>query len=90
MNYRYVEPVTDVFEMGATFFHMLTGETVWPLRRGVEAEKVILECRPRRLKDHLSSAPRKLYEVFDCALDPDEAQRYQDGQEFLNALKKVL
>ena len=90
INYRYVKPVTDVFEIAATFFHMLTGETVWPMRAGSDLYKIILESRPRRLKDHLSSAPKKLYEVFDQALEIEISHRFQDAGNFLKAIKRVL
>lgn len=90
LNYKYVKPATDVFEMAATVFHILTGEIVWPLRRGVDECKVILEERPRRLKDHLRDCPKRLAEVMDRALTLKASERYQDGREFLNAMKNAL
>lgn len=90
IEYKYAKPATDVFEMAATFFHMLTGQFVWNVRRGEEVIKVILEGQPRRLKDYLPGAPRGLCFVLDQALERDAKNRYRDGHEFLHALQKVL
>jgi serine/threonine protein kinase len=89
-NYKYVKPPTDVFEMAATFFHMLTGRPVWPLGPGKDIFKVILESEPLRLKDHLPSCPKPLAQVFDRALARDPAERPASGQELLDAMRKVL
>jgi len=90
IDYRHVKPTTDVFEIAATFFHIITGQVIWPLRRGEDPCKIILESNPRRLKDYLSSAPRTLCDVFDQALEVETNNRFKDGGEFLRAMKQVL
>lgn len=89
INYRYVLPVTDVFEAAATFFHMLTGMTVWAVEQGGDIFRTILEGEPRRLKDCLPSAPRRLCEVFDQALELKADARFKDADEFLEALRSA-
>lgn len=90
INYRYVKPSTDVFEMAATFYHILTGQVVWPSRRGVDPLKVILEGRIIPIRDHESGIPRKLAEVIDRSLSRDKDDRYQDAGKMLKALKRAL
>jgi len=90
VNFRKVMPLTDVFEVAAVFFQMISGVTVWPMGPGRDPCKVILESEPRHLQDHLPSAPSRLYDLFDQALNIDTSRRYQDGGEFLQALKQVI
>jgi len=89
-RYHDVEPVTDVFELAATFFHMLTGVGVWPLEKNVRPDQVILNGRPRRLRDHAQGLPPAVCRVFDDALAPRPEDRIRNGREFLNALKAAL
>lgn len=89
-NYKYVKPTTDVFEMAATFFNMITGQFVWPMKKGRDPIRVILESRPRRLADSLPGCTKKLAEVFDRAMALDPKSRYANGREFLKAMKKAL
>jgi eukaryotic-like serine/threonine-protein kinase len=89
-EYKYLKPVTDVFELAATFFHMLTGRTVWPPAPQDRMLKVILERSPLRLRDHFEGAPQKLYQAMDKALALEPTQRFQDGAEFLQAMREAL
>lgn len=89
-NYKYVKPTTDVFEMAATFFTMLTGQFVWPLKKGQDPIKVILESKPRRLADTLPDCSTKLCTVFDHAMARDPKRRYAKGREFLEGMKHAL
>lgn len=90
VNYRYLQPATDVFEMAATFYHLLSGTFVWDFRDGVEPFRVILEEAPEPLRSRESSVPRKVAEVIDRALSRKAEERYSDGGEFLEALRREL
>jgi serine/threonine protein kinase len=89
-NYKYVKPATDVFEMAATIFHMLTGQTVRSLGQGRDPFKCVLEERPRRLKDYLKGCPKELNAVMERALAVDPKDRYQNGRWFLDAMRRAL
>jgi len=89
INYRYLKPSSDVFEMAATFYHMLTGAFVWPLRPEVEPIKIILESKVRPIRDHDRGIPKKLAAVIDRALALKPEDRYEDGTAMLNAMKKA-
>lgn len=90
IHYRRLLPMTDVFEIAAAFFHMLTGVPVWPEKKGTDICKIILESQPRRLRDHLYGASSSLCGVFDQALDLNIDHRFQNGGEFYSALEGVL
>lgn len=89
-RYMYVEPVTDVFETAASFFHMLTGRGVWPSKNPVPGVADILNSDPLRLRDIAPSLPPKLHSVFDDALTVHPKDRIQNGQEFKKELETAL
>jgi serine/threonine-protein kinase len=90
VNYKYVKPSTDVFEIAATFYHMLTGVPVWRPRRGVEIIKVILEESVTPIRKQDSRIPKKLGDVLDRALARNAGARYQDAGEMLKAMRKAV
>lgn len=89
-NYKHVKPATDVFEMAATIFHILTGQLVRSCGPGRDPFKCVLEEPLRRIKDHLSGCPKGLGPVMDRALARDPKDRYANGREFLAAMRKAL
>ncbi len=90
LNYRYLKPSTDVFEMAATFYNILTGSFVWDFKRGVNHHLVILQQKPKPIREKESSMPPKVAAVIDKALALEPVVRYQDGREFLEAFRKAL
>jgi hypothetical protein len=69
---------------------MLTGQTIRSFGKGRDPFKVILEESPRSLKDYLSGCPKGLNNVMDRALAAKPEDRYANGREFLEAMRKVL
>jgi eukaryotic-like serine/threonine-protein kinase len=90
VNYRYVEPPADVFEIAATFYHLLTGHTVWDGDSGADIYKQILEAPVTPIREVNDSIPTKLATVIDKALNREVKSRYINGGAMLNALKKAL
>jgi eukaryotic-like serine/threonine-protein kinase len=89
VNYRMVKPPTDVYELAATIFHMLTGQFIRPML-GRDPFKCVLEEPARRLKDCLPGCPAGLNEVMERALAPKPQDRYPNGREMLAAMKSAL
>jgi eukaryotic-like serine/threonine-protein kinase len=89
-NYRNLKPATDVFEIAATFYHMLTGYYVWNFRKGVDNFVVILQETPDPIRSLNGSVPIRIASVLDKALSRNPQARYKDGKELLDALKKAL
>ena len=85
------EPPADVFSMGATLYHMLTGKLIRDFARTqnvmirqVVQEKVIpIEKRNPRI-------PMALAHVINKSLHLEPAGRYRDGVEFKEALEAVV
>jgi pSer/pThr/pTyr-binding forkhead associated (FHA) protein len=90
INYRYVKPATDVFEIATTFYHMLSGRPVWDPKSGQDIYKLILEGQIAPIRRHEGSIPKKVAEVIDKSLARDPADRYENAGEMLRALKKAL
>ena len=88
--YRFIKPPTDVFEIGATFYHMLTGEIIWDFSKGKEPLLVILEGEIKPIRDVNPHIPWKLADVIDHSLILRSDDRYPDAGEMLKAMKSAL
>jgi len=89
-SYRYVKPPTDVFEIAATFYHMLTGVTIRDISENLDPCLVILQGKIKPIRHIDRNIPQKVGEVIDRALSREPLQRYKDGGEMLKALKEAL
>jgi serine/threonine protein kinase len=89
-NFKFVKPVSDVWSMGATLYHMLTGDFPRDFRRGQDPVEVILRggIVPIRRRD--SSIPKAVAGVIDRAVADKTADRYQTAGEFRKELAAVL
>ena len=89
-NFKYVKPVSDVWAMGATLYHMLTNRYPRDFVRGRDPIEVILRGEIVPIRKRLTSFPRSVAEVIDRSLANKAEDRYQDAGEMLQALRKVL
>jgi len=89
-NFKYVQPVSDVWSMAATFYQVLTGKYPLDFPRNRDPMEVILrdEAIPIRQRD--ASVPKPLADVIDRALLSDTMKRYQDASEMRIALQQAL
>jgi serine/threonine protein kinase len=88
-DYRFVKPPTDVFEMAATFYHMLTGHTVWETAATENPFLAILEGEVRSIGEREPGLPSGVVALLDRALSRDPEDRYLDGGALLAALAEV-
>ena len=86
-DYRYVKPPTDVFEIGATFYHMLTGVTVWNVSEKIDPCLAILQGKVKPVEKVNPSIPSSVASVIDRALARNPQNRYKNGGEMLEALR---
>jgi len=89
VNFKYVNPVSDVWSLAATFYYLLTQQYArefgaHPVVEDV-ANKPVVPLRQRDL-----SIPPQVATVFDRALEDDAEKRYQTAGEFRDALSRVL
>ena len=90
INFRRVKPVSDVWSIGATFYHMLTGEFPREFKPDRDPMEIVLndEVVPIRQRKH--SLPMPLAQVIDRAVSNQAKERYQTAGEMLEDLKGAL
>ncbi len=89
-SFRTVQPVSDVWSMAATLYHLLTGSYARDFPPNVDPLAVILRGDSVPLRHRDPSVPDALAEVVDRALEDEPARRYPTAREFLSALRRVL
>jgi len=85
---RPLDQRADVWGMGATVYHLLSGEPPVRAETAEEALKVIAAGIPpvrRRRPD----VPSLLGDIVDCCLQPDPEQRFQSHHELLRAVRRA-
>ncbi|EFH80095.1 protein kinase domain-containing protein [Ktedonobacter racemifer] len=89
INFKRVQPVSDVWAMGATCYTMLTGTFPRTHRRGEDPMLAILhgEIVPLRQRD--PQFPVRLAEVIDQSLASKEGERFRHAGEMYEALVKA-
>ena len=90
INFKYAKPVSDIWSMGATIYHLLTAQFPYELTRDRDPIDIILHepVVPVRRRD--ASIPKPLAAVIDKAIAVNPTDRYQNGGEMLEAFKKAL
>jgi hypothetical protein len=89
-QFRLLKPVSDVWSMGATLYHMLTGGYPREFRPGEDPLPVILRggVVPIRARD--PRLPESLATVVDRSVVDAVPERYQTAGEFRAALAKAV
>jgi pSer/pThr/pTyr-binding forkhead associated (FHA) protein len=90
VNFKYVKPVSDVWSMGASFYHMLTGDFPRPIKPGEDPVKAILNGDIVPLRQRNPHIAKDVAVVIDHLLAQDPKDRYQTAGDMLKALTKVL
>jgi serine/threonine protein kinase len=81
LDFRNVKPAADIYSMGATLYHLLTGQLPYDFRPGADPLLQILDepiVDIRRRKPDVSPA---LARVVEIAMRKDPAQRYPSANE---------
>jgi len=89
-QFRLLKPVSDVWSMGATLYHMLTGAYPREFRPGEDPLPVILRggVVPIRARD--PRLPEAIAAVVDRSVVDAVAERYQTAGEFRAALAGAM
>jgi pSer/pThr/pTyr-binding forkhead associated (FHA) protein len=90
INFRYVKPVSDVWSIAATFYHLLSGKLPRDHPLGVDPLQVVLNGQPVPLLHRDPTLPASLAEVIDRGLSINPTTRYADAGAMREALAQVL
>ena len=86
LYFKEARPSFDIFSLGATFYHMLCGELVYPFTRFSDPIATILKKEPIPIRERDGSLPKSIAGVIDKACCRDPLQRFQNMTQFKNAL----
>ncbi len=80
---------SDLYSLGATFFRMLTGKTMY---HGANAKDIIrqqVKEPPPSLKEARNDAPDRICDIFQRLVQKDPADRFQSPSELIDAIEAV-
>jgi hypothetical protein len=86
-NYRFMKPSSDVWSMGATFYHMLTGKLPHNFVPGRDKASILLEEDTVPIQEREPTIPPPIARFLDRALATKPEQRFQHAGEMLEALQ---
>lgn len=89
-NFRFTQPTSDVFSLGATFYMMLAGTPVYDFSKVKEPLEAVLDGRTVPLRTRVPELPEALCGVIDRAVSVDPAARHADAAAFRQELLKAL
>jgi len=88
-NFKYVQPVSDIWSIAATFYKMLTGKHPRDLPGKRDPIEVLLHDKATPIRKRSRRIPAKLAAVLDKALEQNPQDRYQNAGEMLKAMREV-
>jgi serine/threonine protein kinase len=87
---RRVDARADIYSLGATFYFLLTGQTLFPEGTALERVLAQIERQPRPATELRSEIPHEVADILNRMLQKDPAKRYQTPGEVAEALKQFL
>jgi serine/threonine protein kinase len=90
INFRHVKPVSDVWSIGATFYHMLTGDFPRDFKADRDPIEAVLNDEVISIRKRDRAVPAPVAQVIDRAISNKTKERYQTASEMFEALKKAL
>lgn len=88
-DYKNVRPVSDVWSMGATLYHVLTGAFPRDLQPDVHPMLTALTADAVPVRQRDPDVPPPLAAVIDRALATEPARRYPDAAALRDALARL-
>jgi serine/threonine-protein kinase len=87
LDFKNVKPAADLYSMGATLYHLLTGQLAYDFGREIDPLVMILEKDIVPLQKRKPSIPAALAQVVERSLKKDPKQRHRDADEMRQALR---
>lgn len=85
-NQMMINFTTDIYELGITFYELLTGNN--PMNCESEAETLSKQISTALPNDN--KIPKKLYQVICKATEKDQTLRYQTAMDFKKAIAEAM
>ncbi len=86
LDFRNVRPQSDLYSMGATLYHLLTGKFAYNFRPEVAPLVAILEEPIVPVRSHRPLIPAGVAEVIEIAMRKEPAKRFASAHAMRNAL----
>ncbi len=85
-----VDGRSDIYSLGATLYHMLSGEPLFDAPKSTEVMAMHVRQRPRSLADAAPDVPGYICEIVDKMLAKNPDDRYKNAAETRDALAAAL
>jgi eukaryotic-like serine/threonine-protein kinase len=89
-NFKFLNPVSDVWAMGATIYYLLTNRFPRRFTKYKVPLLCILENDIIPIERIIPTIPRRMAEIINTSLEDNIQNRYQSAREFKEALEDVL
>ena len=89
INFKRVQPTSDVWAMGATCYTLLTGTYPRHQQPGQDPLLAILQEESIPVRQRAPHVPAGIAEVIDRSLATKEGERYQHAGDMYEALLKA-
>jgi serine/threonine protein kinase len=89
-GFRRLQPASDIWSLGATLYHMLTGRTTREFEGGKDPVAVVLEGRVVPLRERDGRLPAPLAAAVERALADDPLERHPSAAAFAEALRAAV
>jgi hypothetical protein len=89
-NFKFVEPVSDVWSLGATFYQVLTGRHARDFPPERDPIEVVLQEDARPIQQCDPTIPKALALIVDKSLETDIGRRYEDAGKMLAAVQQLV
>lgn len=89
VDFKSARPQSDIWALGATMYHLLTGEFPRDFSNKKDPLDVILNGNIIPIRSRDPSVSPEIAEIIDHAVQNEPANRYQHAGEMLSALKRV-